>query len=277
VLRTQELKYQLQSGALTADAWKKKVEETFNQNKYHRTLCVIECLTTNDPMNCRVIQRSAKMMTVKTQAAKMSIDLVKTDIDLVKQALIQIHEKKKRDREKKEALANREQQPDFNVDEFLERHKILDQEMIKEKDWKFASYNVPIELHVELLKLCFECKLWAEFDLLLDPALVRLKFRRYEVPYLATVDVLMSANKTANIPNGFEKIAKDLNSANLKIELKKLRQQAKLAGVTEKPKDEDKKKEEKKGAAPAQAAAPAKPDPKAAAAKGGKPDPKAPV
>lgn len=29
VLRTQELKYQLQSGALTPDAWKKKVEETF--------------------------------------------------------------------------------------------------------------------------------------------------------------------------------------------------------------------------------------------------------
>jgi hypothetical protein len=30
VLKTQELKYQLQSGALTPDAWKKKVEETFN-------------------------------------------------------------------------------------------------------------------------------------------------------------------------------------------------------------------------------------------------------
>jgi hypothetical protein len=146
--------------------------------------------------------------------------------------------------------------------------------MIKEKDWKFASYNVPIELHVELLKMCFECKMWSEFDLLLDPALIRLKFRRYEVPYLATVDVLMSANKTANIPNGFEKIPKDLNQANLKIELKKLRQQAKLAGISEgKPKEEDKKKEEKK--APAQPPPAAKPDPKAAAAKGGKPDPKA--
>jgi hypothetical protein len=35
--------------------------------------------------------------------------------------------------------------------------------------------------------------------MLLDSALVRLKFRRYEVPYLATVDVLMSTNKYANI------------------------------------------------------------------------------
>jgi len=39
---------------------------------------------------------------------KLSIDLVKTDIDLLKQALIQIHEKKKRDREKKETLATRD-------------------------------------------------------------------------------------------------------------------------------------------------------------------------
>jgi hypothetical protein len=46
---------------------------------------------------------------------------------------------------------------------------------------------------------------------LLDPALVRLKFRRYEVPYLATIDVMMSASKNANIPNGFEKLPKDLN------------------------------------------------------------------
>ena len=112
---------------------------------------------------------------------------------------------------------------DVNVDELLEKYKSLDAEMIKEKDWKFASYNVPIEVHVELIKVCFECKMWQEFEQLLDPALVRLKFRRYEVPYLATIDVLMSASKHANIPNGFEKLPKDLNAANLRIELKKFR------------------------------------------------------
>jgi len=62
-------------------------------------------------------------------------------------------------------------------------------EMIKEKDWKFASYNVPVEVHIELIKLCYEAKMWNEFEELLDPALVRLKFRRYEVPFLATIDV----------------------------------------------------------------------------------------
>ena len=135
-----------------------------------------------------------------------------------------MHEKKKRDREKKEALANKAAHPETNVDELLEKYKVLDNEMIKERDWRFAALNVPIEVHVELLKIAFECRMWPEFDALLDPALIRLKFRRYETPYLDTVDVLMSANRTANIPNGFEKIPKDLNAANLKIELKKLRQ-----------------------------------------------------
>ena len=48
--------------------------------------------------------------------------------------------------------------------------------------------------------------MWPEFEDLLDSALIRLKFRRYEVPYLATVDILMSAEKDANIPNSFVKL-----------------------------------------------------------------------
>jgi len=88
----------------------------------------------------------------------------------------------------------------------LAKYKEQDMEMIKEKDWKFASYNVPVEVHIEIIKLCYEAKLWHEFEELLDPALVRLKFRRYEVPFLATVDVQMSSTKISNIPNGFERL-----------------------------------------------------------------------
>lgn len=134
--------------------------------------------------------------------------------------------------------------------------------MILEKDWKFAATNVPIEIHVEMVKLTYECKLWREFEALLDPALVRLKFRRYEIPYLSTVDVLMSQSKVANIPNGFEKLPKDMNQANLRIELKKLRATSKR-GTTSK---EEPKKEEAKKKEP-----PPKED-----KKGGKKDPKAP-
>ena len=93
-----------------------------------------------------------------------------------------------------------------DLDQLLAKYKEQDMEMIKEKDWKFASYNVPVEVHIEIIKLCYEAKLWHEFEELLDPALVRLKFRRYEVPFLATVDVQMSSTKISNIPNGFERL-----------------------------------------------------------------------
>ena len=241
VLRTQELKYELQSGILQPEPWRKKLEETFANNKYHRSLAIVECLQTNDPFATSAKARDSKVGQVKTDALKAVIELVKADVELVKQALIQVHEKKKRDREKKEKLQNRD--PEVDLDELLDKYKQMDAEMIQEKDWKFAASCVPIEIHVELVKLAHECSLWPEFEALLDPALVRLKFRRYEVPYLATIDVLMSANKVANIPNGFEKLPRDLNQANLRIELKRLRASAKKGtGGKEQPKKEEPKK-----------------------------------
>ena len=142
--------------------------------------------------------------------------------------------------------------------------------MIKEKEWKAASTNVPIEVHVELIKLCFEAKMWDEFDALLDPALVRLKFRRYEVPYLATVDIAMSHQKVSNIPNGFEKVPKDLNAANMRIELKKLRAEAKQQDI-----DSDENENEPSSKQPAQAAAVKKEEPAKGKAAPAKTDPKA--
>jgi hypothetical protein len=71
------------------------------------------------------------------------------------------------------------------------------------------------------------------------------------VPYLATVDVMMSASKNSNIPNGFEKLVKDINSANLRIELKKLRATAKKSAGNVTKTDEPKKEEIKKNAPPA--------------------------
>jgi len=153
-----------------------------------------------------------------------------------------------------------------DLDNMLNKFKDQDMEMIKEKDWRFAAYNVPVEIHIEMIKLCAEAKMWNEFEDLLDPALVRLKFRRYEVPFLATVDVQMSSTRISNIPNGFEKLPQDLNAANLRIELKKLRASAKMSGSADDESDVDPKKK-----ADPKAGAPAKADPKAAA----KPDPKA--
>ena len=46
----------------------------------------------------------------------------------------------------------------MDLDELLENYKEKDAEMIKGSE--AASYKVPIEIHVELLKLCYETKLW---------------------------------------------------------------------------------------------------------------------
>lgn len=134
VLRTQELKYQLQSGAVNAEAWKKKLEEVFSVNKYHRSLAIVESLSLNDVSNCNLVQRSAQHLTVKSACLRLAFDMVKPEIEVIKQALVQIHEKKKRDKDKKEKLASREN--DDDLDEMLENYKNLDNEMIKEADWK---------------------------------------------------------------------------------------------------------------------------------------------
>lgn len=173
-------------------------------NKYHRSLCIVECLSMNDVANAHLIDRTALNYDLKVSCLKTSLDMLMPDIQLVKNALIQIHQKKQRDKEKKEKLQARTESED--LDALLTKFKEQDMEMIKEKDWKFASFNVPVEVHIELIKLCYEAKCWTEFEDLLDPALVRLKFRRYEVPFLATVDVQMSSTKISNIPNGFERL-----------------------------------------------------------------------
>lgn len=51
----------MQSGALAADAWRKKLEETFANNKYHRSLAIVECLQTNEPFSTSVASRETKV------------------------------------------------------------------------------------------------------------------------------------------------------------------------------------------------------------------------
>lgn len=55
------------------------------------------------------------------EALRQVADLVKPDVELVKQALVQVHEKKKRDREKKDKLQNRD--PEVDLDELLDKYK----------------------------------------------------------------------------------------------------------------------------------------------------------
>lgn len=86
-------------------------------NKYHRALAIVECLAMNDVNNCRLVDRSAMHFDLKLACLKSCLDLVMPDINIVKNSLIQIHEKKKRDKQKKEMLLERAD--DENVEALL--------------------------------------------------------------------------------------------------------------------------------------------------------------
>ena len=78
----------LQSSEIPPDSWKKKIEETFDSNKYHRSLALMESLSCNEPKNCRVIGNSGIELPWKKTAAKFAVDMLKPDINLVKDGLI---------------------------------------------------------------------------------------------------------------------------------------------------------------------------------------------
>ena len=59
-----------------------------------------------------------------------------------------------------------------------------DSKMIKEKEWRKASRNVPLECHVELIHYAFEVGNAKAFEDLTRTALIRCKHRRIEYPYI---------------------------------------------------------------------------------------------
>jgi len=133
------------------------------------------------------------------------------------------------------------------VDEVVEKYKEMDAQMIHDTIWKQASLNVPFEIHVELIKICFVAGLHDLVDKLTESAYIRLKYRRIEVPYVTSIDILASIQKDPIVPNGYDTIPEDLNALHLKQELTKLRATQKSVTITDDaPKDTKKKKEEKK-------------------------------
>ena len=73
---------------MNADAWKKKLEESFSVNKYHRSLAIVESLSLNDVNNCNLVQRNAQHLQLKTACLKLAIELCRPEIEIIKQALV---------------------------------------------------------------------------------------------------------------------------------------------------------------------------------------------
>ena len=84
----------------------------------------------------------------KKEVLVYGIELIIKDIEVVKEALIQKDELKRAKKEKEQLLLN---DPDVNVEDLIQRHREMQEQMIKENDWKRASNNVPLELHIQLI------------------------------------------------------------------------------------------------------------------------------
>ena len=267
-----ECKFGLQSGSLTPEAWKKRIEE-LKVEKNIKYMATVESLKCEWREANRIVQPE-ELPPWKAQACKLACEIINKDVSIIKTNLVERVMKKQRDQEKTLALG----QEEADIEGIIEQYTQMDKEMIKEKVWKPASKAFPLQMHVELLKHCYQNKLWTQFDELMDSARIRMKFRRYEVPYLATIDIMASPSRDANIPNGFEKLPEDLNVAHLKEQLAYLRSQAQKApehvSSTRDPKKKggkDKKEEEEKKKEPpakGKKEPPKKPPPK------GKIDPK---
>lgn len=60
-------------------------------NKYHRSLAIVESLSLNDVNNCHPLDRTAIHHELKVSCLRTSMDMLMPEIQLVKNALIQIH------------------------------------------------------------------------------------------------------------------------------------------------------------------------------------------
>lgn len=76
------------------------------------------------------------------------------------------------------ALENMEtKEAEENIKNETNREEIIEEDMIPENEWKEISKNIPLEFHVELIKHCYDVKLFTQFNTLKDLASIRIKYR----------------------------------------------------------------------------------------------------
>lgn len=87
------------------------------------------------------------------------------------------------------------------------------------------------------MKSAYDCGHSQIFEELSKAALIRCKYRRLEVPYISDLTIVKDISPNPNIPNGYEKVPYDLNEADLKLELAKLRNKSDQSKKEEETKD----------------------------------------
>ncbi|CAG9327873.1 unnamed protein product [Blepharisma stoltei] len=236
-VKSLDMKYGLLLGTLTPDQWKKRLEEF--PAKPSKIACALKCLNLVKPDQSRIALQSGQKIAWKSLITTYAIDLVQQDIQVVAKALKEIYEKKGRDTRLLETTAN--PALEHTRESLLATNRQADALMTKETVWKKASQAAPLEIHIELLKHAYDCRLWDWFYNLSEWADIRLLHRRIEAPLVKDLDVIYSALPDSKIPKTFEKIDVDLNIAHLKQEMVRLG----VREQVEKGKEENKKEEKK--------------------------------
>ena len=250
-LKYAEFKYGILSGALNLDSWKKKLEETFNiqnsdpsktnQNEVlNRNVCAINSMS-NLSYYHSIVNHDGLKLDWKTNLVQYIYSLLKNDIENIKKGILERIDRKKRDIELNEKIKQNEK----NYEDILNEAINANNEK-NVTNFRQSSLNVPIEIHIELLKECYDCKLFNEFIELNDSLSIRIKYREVEMPYVSEIDIQMSSIQYANIPSKYEKIPLDLNINDYKRQIKNLREEGKYIKRGEEEKNEDKTDKNKK-------------------------------
>lgn len=240
ILKNLEMKYGLISGNYQLEVWKKKLDDTFVTpgEKFNKYLCGVNSIS-NLSYFSSIIFHDGLKLSWKPSAVSYFYELLKTDITNIKTGLQEFIQKNKREVEKREKIKSQEK----NYTGVLQENSQLDSTL--NKQWKISAKNVPLEIHMELLKAAYDCKMWKEFNDLLESLNVRINYRNVETPFISEIDVIVSSIPYSNIANKFEKIDMDLNINNYKAEIKKLREQGKYVGGAKKEDDPVQGKEPK--------------------------------
>ena len=146
--------------------------------------------------------------------------MIKGDLEIITKSLIEANEKIERisDFRSKTLNCTEDEKKELTL-----KNREIDKICIKEKVWKQASENFPLEFHIELVKSAYDAGNAQIFEELSKAAMIRCKFRRMEVPFISDIKIVKDISQNPNILNGEEKIPYDLNEADLKLELAKLR------------------------------------------------------
>lgn len=236
MLKILELKYR----QLGVDAWKKKIEELHDAES--KCIAIIESLRMSPPNQNNTVKQTS-VGTSKEQMVQAGWDLIKADVEKVVlgleqtidklQGIVDIRLQTREDETKRMELTKKKR--DFEGG------------LIKEKDWRQSSMNVPLEYHIELAHHAYDVNNMKLFEEISQSAYTRCKYRRVEVPYISDIDILVSNNNHPNIPNGYDKIPVDINEVSLRTELRKLRNRSKNEDKKEETQHQGKKDDKKAG------------------------------